>query len=502
MFFPETNGQAASILIQAREAGMDITLSGGRTGLTGGCVPQGGWLVSMERMDKFIGLRYDEDNDQYFLKVQAGVRLNQVQEAIVARDFAGSSGWDKDSQAALDRLQNSLDRYFYPPDPTEADSSLGGNAACNASGARTYKYGPTRTYISALKVLLADGAILTMKRGCLITGEQGRIEVPVLTGVREFTVPPVRDLVVKNASGYFQRSGMDLVDLFIGSEGTLGIMVELELRLVRAPVKRAEVLLQLDSEQTAIDLIEILEDTKVTLASIEYLCPRALRFLHEHNKLDGLGIQIPDGLPPPVLLLELEAGEEGLELQLKNLSDQLEKWSIEPLCTMVAAGLSELERFRILRHSLPETINEVIAGVKTGHPEVSKLGMDFSVPRARVQEMVESYHEVLEPLGLEYVLFGHIGSDHLHVNIIPRDQDEYDTGKKAYWHLAQKAVDLGGTVSAEHGIGKLKRDLLLMMYGKEDIDKMLMVKEALDPDRILGQGTLFFLRGGIGECGR
>jgi D-lactate dehydrogenase (cytochrome) len=501
IFFPETAADMELILAQAREAGMDVTISAGRTGITGGAVPEGGWLVSLEKMNKFLGLRYDPENDVYLLTLQPGVRLSEVQEAVVARDFPGSAEWDEGSLKALDGLQDSAVHYFYPPDPTETDACLGGNAACNASGARTYKYGSTREYIQGLKVLLSDATVLILQRGTEKVGNDGRVIINTQTGrpidliVQEISMPDT-----KNAAGYYLKPGMDLVDLFIGSEGTLGIITELELKLVPAPVSTAEVVILLDSEDRALDLTEALRISALDVGSVEYLCPRAMRFLDSEGKLESFNIDISQGDDRSALIVSLEAGVEGSDDPLKLLTALLRDRCIDPVDTLVAMDAGDKERFKVFRHNLPESINETIAQVKTQYPEVTKLGMDFAVPFDKVRDMVKLYHQKLGGLGLDYVLFGHIGNGHVHVNIIPRDMEEYDKGKKVYRELALDAVALGGTVSGEHGIGKIKRDLLLMMYGEEDIIRMKAVKDALDPTWSLGQGTMFFMRGKIEDC--
>jgi D-lactate dehydrogenase (cytochrome) len=344
--------------------------------------------------------------------------------------------------------------------------------------------------------MLSDGTLLELQRGRDKVGEDGKFTIG---GSRDVKLPEVQWPDTKNAAGYHLKPGMDLLDLFIGSEGTLGVIVELELVLVPAPASTAEVVVLQDSEEKALDLAEVLRDSALDVASVEFLCPRALKFLEGKGKLTGFEIRTGD---TSAVILSLEAGPEVIEPQLKMLTALLHDKCADPLDTLVALDAGDKERFRVFRHSLPESINETIAQVKTQHPEVTKLGMDFAVPLDRVREMVALYHEKLDGLGLEYVLFGHVGNGHVHVNLIPYDMDQYRLGSKVYRELARDAVDLGGTVSGEHGIGKLKKDLLLMMYGEDGVGRMRAVKEALDPTWTLGQGTLFYLRGEIEECGK
>jgi FAD/FMN-containing dehydrogenase len=153
----------------------------------------------------------------------------------------------------------------------------------------------------------------------------------------------------------------------------------------------------------------------------------------------------------------------------------------------VAASEADRERFRAFRHALPETVNDVVR--RRGF---QKLGSDYAVPVARNAEMLAAYHETLSrDFPGNYVVFGHIGDAHLHANILPTSQEEFDRGKAALLDLARHAVSLGGTVSAEHGLGKRKAHLLELQFTPDEIEAMRAVKGRLDPHWLLGRGNLF-----------
>src|SRR5689334_12344206 len=189
LFIPESVGEISEILREANAAGIPVTVSGARTGTVGGAVPFGGYVISMERLNKIKSI----DRATMRAVVEPGVILRDFQKAVEAEGL------------------------FYPPDPTEWSCQIGGTVATNASGSRSFKYGPTRQYVQRLKVVLADGDVLDVTRssGRGWTTENGRI---IDVRMPTYSRPDVR----KNVSGYFVEPEMDPIDLFIGSEGTLG----------------------------------------------------------------------------------------------------------------------------------------------------------------------------------------------------------------------------------------------------------------------------------------
>ena len=159
--------------------------------------------------------------------------------------------------------------------------------------------------------------------------------------------------------------------------------------------------------------------------------------------------------------------------------------------TWFADGEREIERFKGIRHAVPEAVNMLIGRRRRNISGLTKLGTDLAVPDDCLRRVMEMYHRDLQKAGLEYVIFGHIGNNHLHVNILPRTPDDYRLGKSLYLEWAREVVAMGGTVSAEHGIGKLKREMLEIMYGKNGIEQMRRIKALFDPRFLLNRGNLF-----------
>jgi len=572
IFFPQSEGDLAAILLAARSEKKTVTVSGGRTGITGGAVPQGGWLVSTEKMNLVLGLRFDEQRGCFFLRCQPGLTLEALNKMIEKKDFGSENNWTQEAKAALELFKKS-GKWRFAPDPTEASATIGGMIACNASGARTLHYGPTRNHVSALRVVLADGSVLNIKRGeyfadtkgACITGQQddggpaapragslpelgqgsvaterdghlitdtlracvngtcatGAFQLVLPNGEeRDGKIPSYKMPVVKNAAGYFSKPGMDLLDLFIGSEGTLGIVTEIELALVRPPAEILGVIAFFPSEENALDFVRAARRENLGRAgqpcpagsdggtggpalpnknlsekplALEYFDFQALNLLRDQKLKLGAASEIP-ALPETAhtaIYIELPTTEGSLEKTAEELMALLEACGSSADTAWTAISPEETEKLKKFRHALPETINQRIGERAAKCPGLTKLGTDFAVPDNLLNDLFALYRQTLGKTSLDYVIFGHIGNNHVHVNILPKNLDEYGRGKEIYLQLAQAIVKWGGTVSAEHGIGKIKRKFLELMYGSKGIEEMRAVKRVFDPEGKINPGNMF-----------
>lgn len=487
LYFPEDESEVAQILAEAQIKGVPVTVAGARTGLVGGAVPDGGVVLAMERMNRFLGLRQDAGG-QWLVRLQPGVTLAQLRACLEAKDLPGLA---ENILAAFraDPLQ-----YFYPPDPTEATAQIGGTVATNASGARSFKYGPTRAYVEGLRVVLPTGEVLDLQRGEVRVEAAGRVSLRLAEHRLEVALPDYTMPAVKNAAGFYSRPGMDLIDLFIGSEGTLGVITEVELRLVPRPGAFLSGLAFFPSEEAALAFIRAARTAKtVDPCSLEFFDSRSLQLLDAYRRQAGSPVYpaFPSGSQAAVLfeqpLPNREAEEEALaawEVLLREHESSLEQ-------TWAGLGAPAMERLRAVRHALPEAVNAVIARNKFTCPAIHKVSTDLAVPDEALETMFHAYKEIYSALGLDYVIFGHAGQNHLHTNLLPRNEAELARAKEAALAVTRTAVSLGGTVSAEHGIGKLKRHLLPLLYGEEGVRQMRAVKLALDPAGILNRGNVF-----------
>ncbi|MFH0925847.1 MAG: FAD-binding oxidoreductase [bacterium] len=230
LVFPENEEEVVKFVNEAGKGKQAITISGARTGIVGGAIPYSGAILSTEKMKKIINIRKDAHLEQWYIRVQPGLTLRELNQIIknkreIKLDIPGWQAFQRDDQI-----------FFYPPDPTEDTASLGGTVATNASGARSYRYGSTRKYTNGLRVVLANGEVISLRRGPLKTNRPGSFKITSETGYEiEIKIPGYVMPKVKHTAGYYVSDEFDLIDLFIGSEGTLGIFTEIELTLLPAP---------------------------------------------------------------------------------------------------------------------------------------------------------------------------------------------------------------------------------------------------------------------------
>jgi len=427
---PGDEAGVSAVLQQASAAGIPVTVAAAGTGITGGRVPFGGWVVSVEKLNR--------------LDVYPGYAI------------AGAAVPLRDLQAAAQRTGQ-----FYPPDPTENSAFLGGTISTNASGSHSFRFGATRRWVEALHVVLADGRLLNLTRGQPIDFDPGTIPLPAVT---------------KNTAGYLLRPGMDWIDLFVGSEGTLGVVTEARVRLLPAPNAVLAGVVFFPSDDAALNAVDRWRSTEARM--LEYLDRPSLELLRRRFP------EIPAEAEAAILFDQALTSEDDAEvdrwLERVQSAGALEEDS------WFALSPADRERFRAFRHALPELVNDTVR--RAG---ALKMNTDYAVPLARNREMLAFYRRRLEQeFPGRYVIFGHIGDAHLHVNIFS-DPGNPDAASDLLREFAREAVRLGGTVSAEHGVGKRKAHLLELQYSAADLEAMRAVKRRLDPANLLGRGNVF-----------
>jgi D-lactate dehydrogenase (cytochrome) len=466
VLLPENEEEIIDIL--RHSSGVPLTVQGARTGLTAGSVPFGGSVLSLTRMDRI--LRIEPDAEVPFAVVQPGVLLQTLRQALKPYHL------------------------MFAPDPTEPTASLGGLVANNSSGARSYRYGAVRGHILGLTMLLRDGEKITLERGREKTSgldfslrtEEGREIAGTLPDIR---MPAVK----KHTAGYYIRPDMDLIDLMIGSEGTLGIVTSITVRLLPQPARTWGVLIFFDSEQKSLYFVKRMQEG-APVEAIEFFGEDTLSLMKENQ---NAGTMLTDSVPIPeraacaVYVEYASDSEERLREELRRLADIVSKCGGDPKMTWAALDASVLERLKEFRHDAPVSVNERISAVRQTHPGITKLASDMSVPDDRLEEVFSMYREGLRREHLRSAIYGHIGSSHLHVNILSRDMDDYERGTRLISEWAEKITAMGGSVSAEHGIGKMKTGLLQILYSEADLRAMFEIKKAFDPELLLNPGNIF-----------
>jgi D-lactate dehydrogenase (cytochrome) len=292
----------------------------------------------------------------------------------------------------------------------------------------------------------------------------------------------------KNAAGLYSKQGMDIIDLFIGSEGILGVISELEIWLEKK-TPSLSVVQFFPSDSDAFSFVKKLKKSALSPDFIEFIGESGLDLIDSRIKSGCMTLDIPE-------FRENQRSAVFFDISMdKNAAGSLEKEAsglIEhPEDSWCAWENSETERIKAFRHAVPESVNATIAEIRKNYPKVHKLGTDFAVADDKFDELAAFYRETLKKSGLKHAVFGHIGNNHLHINMLPADYDELEKAKEIYALMAKKALELKGTVSAEHGIGKLKHKYLEMMFGEEGINEMRRVKKVFDPDMLLNNGNMF-----------
>lgn len=457
LFLPESEAEVAEVLRDANEQGIRVTVSGARTGTVGGAVPFGGWVISLEKLNKIKSI----DKENLRAIVEPGLILGDFQKAVEAEGL------------------------FYPPDPTEWSCQIGGTVATNASGARSFKYGATREFVVGLRVVLPNGEVRHLKRGEAL---DEAVKIPT------YTRPDVR----KNVSGFFNDEPLDAIDLFIGSEGTLGVVTEIELSVLPKPegffsgivffAKNEDLLAFVDAVKQASFGTRTFLSAKeradrnvrvpIDASLVEYFDDRALAFIAEKFP------ETPAGMAGAIFF-EQETTSDNEDTLLEGWNDLLEKHNAELDVSWFTTTEQDREKMRAFRHALPVSVNERVVRNKQ-----KKIGTDMAVPDETFPGFLKFYKDTLDASGIDYVIFGHIGDCHLHANLLPKDDAEAERSRHLYGRFVAQAIMLGGTVSAEHGIGKLKSKYLYVMMGERYMNEMAELKRAFDPKGILGRGNM------------
>lgn len=418
LFRPGSAEEVAEVFRWCQREGMPVTITARRTSTTGAPVPMGGALLSTERLATI-----HQPND-----VDGGVLLGEYQSHVEALG------------------------QFFPPDPTSRhECSVGGAIACNASGSRTFKYGPMRPWVESAEVVFADGSIVHADRS-----------TPLPWSVPQWTEPSV-----KTAAGLYPAT--NLLDLVIGSEGLLGVVTRARLRLIPLP---QSVLTMLVFLPTRASLLEFLPRARA-------LGPRCIESFDRHA-LDLIRGRVPE-VPSADCAVMLEVEHEG-EPPIEPWFDLLTDVGALLDDTIVVTDDTGRARLHAVRHALPASVNEILI-----HNGVQKVGTDFAVPHDRLGELLALYDAV----PMRSVCFGHIGDSHLHLNLLPANAEELVRARELYFELARAAVAMGGTVSGEHGIGRLKKSHLALMVPPEVLSGWRALKAKVDPAGILARGVMF-----------
>jgi D-lactate dehydrogenase (cytochrome) len=420
--FPRDEGEVAALVAGAAR----VLAIGAQSSLTGGATPRGELLLSTR------GLSGISPIDNRTVRVGAGVPLETLQRALAAEGL------------------------YYPPAPTFRGASLGGTVATNAAGAATFKYGSTRSWVRGLTVVLADGDVLDIRRGDVSSSKDGTFEIARPSGhITRVPVPRyVMPEVAKLSAGYFARPDMDLVDLFIGSEGTLGVIVDVVLRVIDRP-RLAVALVTCASDAHAVRVAGLLrEEAQLTwrgsgvldVAAIEYIGCRSLGLLDD-MAFARAGVPRPPSEAAQLFVqIEMGASQDAALIRFEELLDAADTRG-DPVMAL-SGDEAGAERLFELREAVPAQVNAAIAYAQaTSDPDIQKTAGDMIVPFERVADSLALYRSACESRGLLYAIWGHLSDGNLHPNVIPRSRRDVGSGREAILEMARGVMSMGGAPS-------------------------------------------------------
>ena len=462
---------------------------GAQSSLTGGATPFGDVVLSTDRLNS-ISIAGDQ------ARVDAGVTLQSLQDAL-----ARSGRW-------------------FPPVPTYLGAFAGGAVATCAAGAATFKYGTVRDWVEGLTIVLAGGDVLTVARGECVASERGIFEIETSTGVRVVRIPGIRmPDVAKHSAGYFLKPGMDLVDLFIGSEGTLGVIAQVIFRTASKPAAVCRALVPVPTEAVAIALTGELrlasqatwrahDPRGIDVAAIEHLDARSIAVIREDGIDRKLEVALPSGAAVVLLIdLELPADDATLWSQLESARDPaaadaplvrfcrlLDRHGVlDDTEIALPADRARAGAFAELREAVPAGVNRRVALAKQGDAAISKTAADMIVPFDRFGDMMSECRRLFAERDLDYAVWGHISDGNVHPNVLPRSAADVQKGRDAILQLGTAVIAMGGCPLAEHGVGRnpVKQQLLRQLYGDDGVNAMRAIKLSLDPNGSLASGVIF-----------
>jgi glycolate oxidase len=412
--FPSSANEVSQILILANKLHFPVIPRGQGSGLTGGSVPvKGGVVLTFTRMNKILEI----DTKNLIAIVEPGVITFVFQEEVAKHGL------------------------FYPPDPASYKySSIGGNVAECSGGPNSMKYGVTRDYVLGLEVVKATGEIIT-------------------TGVK----------TMKGVVGY------DLTRLLVGSEGTLGVITKIILKLIPAPEAKATILALFKKVEDTAEAVSGIVAAKIVPSTIEFMDRASIRCSEQAN---------PMGIPEDIeglLLIEIDGNADSIQTLAEKIKTVLfEHSAAEVTLTQDPSEADKLWQARRVVSQATYNLNPV------------KIAEDVVVPRSNIPKLIRFLEEMGKKYGLPILSFGHAGDGNFHVSLMIKDTPEdYTKAHKAVEDIFSETIRLGGTLSGEHGIGTSKAPYLSMELSPEVIETMKSIKKVFDPNNILNPGKIF-----------
>lgn len=442
--FPESEEEIKAILEKMRNEQAPVTIQGAKTGITGAAIPAGGHILNLSHMNKVIEHSILEDGTGRIV-VEPGINLMELQKEIGARFRK--------------------EHLFWPPDPTETSASIGGIIASGAQGISHMLYGDTAKYVESIRLI--DG--------------MGNIR-DISTGQEEEILPGEK---------------INAMDMVIGKEGITGIITRITLKVIPKPETVWGIVFFFEDTAGAAAFVDVLrkelpEEDEAKVAAVEYIDRRSIDLIETRKETMTKIKELPDIEEDIQALVytELQGNEDGIEMLAESLMESAMECGSDPDRAWALSGDTEVEKLHAFRHAAAETANLYIEEQRRKDDKITKLGTDMLVGNLSFGELLKRYEKEMEEADLRGCIFGHALENHLHVNILPEDYEAYKKGIVLIRKWAEETVNYHGKISGEHGIGKLRRQILGDYILEDYLTFCRKLKVHLDVEDRLNQGNI------------
>lgn len=443
--FPENEEEIMQVIREMNESGMPITIQGGKTGITGSCVPLGGHIMNLSRMNKVKESCLLPDGTGR-ITVEPGINLMDLKKEIGSR-FRKTP-------------------LFWPSEPTESSATAGGIAALNAQGITRILYGTSRRYIESLKFIDSSARLHAVQKGQKLVLESGR--------------------------------EIEMMDAVLGKEGITGAICELTLKLIPKPESIWGIAFFFKSTEDAGHFVDLLRRDLpgcdgAGIAAVEYLDRSTIRQIESHKTTMTKIRELPDVEEDSesMVYVEIHGLEEPIEVLAESLMETAMVCNSNPDEAWAVSGETEVEKLHAFRHGAAETVNLCIEEARRKEPRITKLGTDMAVTDMLFSDVLSCAYQDLEKEGLAGCVFGHALENHLHINILPKDYEEYVKGIGLIRKWAACVKEHQGKIAGEHGIGKLKKELLSGFISGQYMNLCSQLKETFDGGNLWNKGNIF-----------
>lgn len=443
--FPTSEEEICLIVKMMSAENKPITIQGAKTGIVGGASPMGGHILNLSKMNKVKDFEISADGSP-LLTVEAGITFFELEKEINRLSFGQS--------------------LFWPPDPSEKSATVGGAAACGARGSCAYHYGDLADYVDSIRVIDYEGKVNTIRRAERMINFAGE-----------------------------QR---DMIDLYLGGEGFYGVISALTLKLIPKPTEIWGIVFFFSNIDDCYHFAEAIRDypnetDQAVIAAIDFMDYNTIQLIQQNKKDLSTIKELPDVPEDTVGLVYVEIHgyqEEQVETIADDLLTLSMKWHNDPESSWALMGEMDVKKLRNFRHGAPEIVNLILEKVHLKDNRITKLGTDMKCDGVSFRSVITNYERDLLAADLKACIFGHVGGNHLHVNILPEDFDQYTKGKNLLQKWAKNVAIQNGDLITEHGIGKLKKEIFLTNTNQAVIRSLKQIKKDLDPPFMWNRGNI------------